>query len=84
MHCSSLTPLLFELVKLNLLFCCCGNALWCQTSSRNRGKDRQLSKQDPQGQLWGCSLQGQGVFTIHLNIAGDEAVLGVNEGLYGG
>lgn len=34
-----------------------------------------LSKQDPQGQLWGCSLQGQGVFTIHLNIAGDEAVI---------
>lgn len=31
-------------------------------------------------------LQGQGVFTIHLNIAGDEVCLsqGANEGLYRG
>lgn len=37
--------------------------------------DSSPNRIDPRGQRWGCSLQGQGVFTIHLNIAGDEAVI---------
>lgn len=53
-HCSSLTPLLFELVKLNFLFL----LLWrCfvvpDKLEEQKEEQTALSKQDPPGAAWG-------------------------------
>lgn len=83
--------LLFELVKLNFLPAAVEMLCGAREARGTEGRtDSSLQTGSP-GAARGCSLQGQGVFTIHFNIAGDGAVIaglpvpgcwgGVNEGL---